>query len=436
MSAPRGRHGADYDVAVVGGGSAGIAAALAAAGCGARVLLVEAADRPGGNVSQAFVHTICGLYLPSPGHEAVHAHPGLPRAFAEALRSRGSAGDVEWAGAAGFLPIDPEAFAGLAARALDSAGVERAMGTRLRGISLPSGSTGAFDLDLESSPARAVSAWTVVDATGDATAAFLLGADTETAPSGELQHPSYILRIDGVGDLDRMERARTSTWLAREVAQGHLDGGCASVVLRPSVRAGSLYATINLAKPEDYDPLDAAVFARMQASAVASAEAMLAHLKRERAPFRDSRAGALPARVGIRETRRAVGLARLEAADVLEGRRRDDEACVSTWPIELWSSNLRMDFRQVTAPASIPLGCLVSSHASGRLAMAGRCASASHEALGAIRVIGTSMAMGEAAGTACALAARDGGRTAAVPAPAVRRATLERAAELVHLFAG
>ncbi|MFN2375394.1 MAG: FAD-dependent oxidoreductase [Candidatus Binatia bacterium] len=435
MTLPRGRHGADYDVAVVGGGSAGIAAALAAAGCGARVLLIESAARLGGNVSQAFVHTICGLYLPSAAHEAVHAHPGLPRAFAEALRSRGAAGEVEWAGAAGFLPIDPETFADLASQACDASGVERAMLTRLRGIVLPSGSAAAFELDLEASTARTVSAWTVVDATGDAAAAFLLGADTQAAPAAQLQHPSYILRIDGVGDFERMERARTSTWLAREVAQGRLDGGCASAVFRPSVREGSLFATINLPKPEDYDPLDTAALARMQTAAVASAQAMLEHLKRERAPFRGARAGALPARVGIRETRRAVGLARLEVDDVLEGRRREDEACVSTWPVELWSSNLRMDFRHVTAAASIPLGCLVSSHPSGRLAMAGRCASASHEALGAIRVIGTSMAMGEAAGTACALAARDGVEVAALAAATVRGAALERAVELVHLFA-
>jgi hypothetical protein len=88
--------------------------------------------------------------------------------------------------------------------------------------------------------------------------------------------------------------------------------------------------------------------------------------------------------------------------------------------VETWDSHKRMSLRQVAGAASIPLGCLVARHPSQRFAMAGRCASASHEALGAIRVVGTAMAMGEAAGMAAALAARGTTDLAAVSAASVR----------------
>ena len=77
-------------------------------------------------------------------------------------------------------------------------------------------------------------------------------------------------------------------------------------------------------------------------------------------------------------------------------------------------------------PCSIPLGALVSrSHP--RLGMAGRCLSASHEALGALRVIGSALATGEAVGIAAALAADAGIALAAVPARDVRAKILELA---------
>ena len=52
------------DVLVVGGGSAGVAAALAAARQGAATVLIEQASQLGGMGSQALVHTFCGLYHP------------------------------------------------------------------------------------------------------------------------------------------------------------------------------------------------------------------------------------------------------------------------------------------------------------------------------------------------------------------------------------
>lgn len=429
MNDQRPKNASDYDVAVVGGGPAGIAAALAAANCGARVLLLESHHRLGGNVAQAFVHTICGLYLPSKHNVPIHVHEGIPRAFAELLEERGQAGKVDWAGPAGFLPIDPDGFVVLAEELCDGSPLlERRMGTRLTRLELPMGNLKPYLVEFESPGAiwETVTAWTVIDATGDANAAFLLGANMETAAPEDLQHPSYIFRVDNVDldAVDAMERARMTTVAARDARRGHLGETCASIVLRPAARAGSMFVTMNLPKPDPatFDPLDSEALEELRERAAHDSQELLKVLTRERPLLRGSSEGARPVRVGIRETRRVRGIDRLDVTAVLEGGRRDDEACQTTWPVEIWSSSERMVFRHTAGPASIPIGCLISDHPSRRLAMAGRCASASHEALGAVRVIGTSMAMGEAAGVACALVAKPALTLPTIDAARIRHA--------------
>jgi hypothetical protein len=89
---------------------------------------------------------------------------------------------------------------------------------------------------------------------------------------------------------------------------------------------------------------------------------------------------------------------------VLDGRQHADGVAMSSWPIELWDDYRRARFQYPARACSVPLGSL-SSRSHPGLAMAGRCVSASHEALGALRVIGTALATGAAAGRAAALAA-------------------------------
>ena len=423
-----------FDVAVIGGGCAGVAAALAAAGAGARTLLAERSDVLGGNAAQAFVHTICGLYLAAEAGDAVPAHTGFPARFARGLAERGGAGSPERAGKVWFLPTDPPR---LAAYARELCEAERSLALRLGAelveAAAPAAAGAPFALELRGArgPER-VRASVAIDASGDAALAALVGAELDLCPPGALQSPSYIVRLAGVDTraLEPFARLRVSHAVAGAVRSGALAAECESVLVRPlgPPRAeGEAFLQVNVPKLEGrpYAPLDVDYRDALEARGRASAEAVLAHLAAARAEFRAARIAAFPRRIGLRETRRVVGDVVVSRADVLAGRRRDDEVALSCWPIELWRDHRRARFEHPSGPSSVPLGALVAAR-HGRLGVAGRCASASHEAMGALRVLGTALAMGEAIGVAAALAAAAGCELRAIAPAAVRAHLLAR----------
>jgi len=413
-----------FDVAVVGGGPAGLAAALGAARAGAHTLLVEREGRLGGNVAQALVHTICGLYRGDAEHaEPIHA--GLPQRLAAALAAAGGAGAPAAAGRVFYLPIEPRAFAALAHALCErTPGLALETGTALVGARLAEAAGEPSELALRgpAGAARALAS-VVVDASGDAAAAAAGGAATEATPPERLQRTSFIVRLEGVAEAAReaFARLQLTAAVARAASRGELPAECASLLARPSARGGSLYLTLTLPSlaGRPFAPLDPGFVEAQSAHARGLVERIVDQLRRTRPGFAEAHVAEWPARVGIRETRRLAGRVVLERADVLEGRRREDEVALSGWPIELWEDFRRARFERPAGPCSVPLGALVSrSHP--RLGAAGRCLSASHEAHGALRVIGTALATGEAIGVAAALAAEAGGPLAAVEPARVR----------------
>jgi hypothetical protein len=417
---------ARFDVVVAGGGTAGIAAAVTAARLGARVLLVERGPALGGNVAHALVHTFCGLFLPAIGDAAeqpVHAHPGFPRRFAESLRAVGGAGEPERAGRVFVLPIHPAVLEG---HALETCAAHPSLAcwleAEVHGARLATNGRDASRLDIRRRDgATVVESRIVVDATGDGAVAALGGAAVAMAAAHELQCPSFIFRVAGVepGTAVGFARLQLSVAAAGAVRAQALPSSCESVLLRPGAAPDELYVTLNVARPSRWDPLDPTVVRPLEAAARDAAESLLGYLRSTRPAFRAARLLAWPRGLGIRETRRVEGRAVMTREDVLDGRRRDDEIALSTWPIELWNDHRRVHLEYPSAPSSIPLGTLISrSHP--RLGMAGRCASATHEALGALRVIGTAMATGEAIGAAAALAADADTSLDAITAASVR----------------
>lgn len=418
------------DVAVVGGGPAGIAAALAASAAGARTLLIERDPRLGGNATHALVHTICGLYLADEA-EAKPAHPGLPSRLADALRRADAAGAPERAGRVHYLPIRPPAFAELAARACAaSERLELRVESALIGAELADDPAQASRLRVRGPAGEAdIEARVVIDSSGEAAAGALGGAATDMAPDDRLQRPSFIFRLESVEDtaFEGFERLRLSTSIARAARGDALPAECESLVVRGDGRPGSLYATLTVPPlpGRPYAPLDPGYLAELGAAARGYAEAVVGHLRRERKGFASARVADWPQRIGIRESRRLIGRAEIERSDVLSGRRRPDEVALSTWPIELWEDHRRARFEYPEGPCSLPLDALIARNLP-MLGAAGRCLSASHEALGALRVIGTALASGEAIGIAAAMAADHGVALAAIAPERVRAQILEQ----------
>ena len=399
-----------YDVLVAGGGTAGLAAACCAADLGAHTLLVERAQVLGGNATLAWVHTICGLYLSADQGDAVPANSGFPLRLARALQAAGGAGVPERAGRVWVLPTFPPVLEGVAAQACSvRSSLDCWLGAEVVSATLAPEGPGAAFLELScGSTLRRVEARVVVDATGDAAVGSLAGASIERAPAELLQAPSFIFRVRGAPseELCGFGRVRWSVALAEAARRGALPPGCESVLVRAGRKTGEAYVTLNLPRlpGRSFDPLDEAYLADLRCQALEWARAVVAFLRETRPSFADCTLEAFARRVGVRETRRLKGCSVVERDDVLRGRRRDDEVALSSWPIELWHDHLRAHFEYGQGPCGIPLGALVSASHS-RLGMAGRCLSASHEALGALRVIGTALATGEAIGVAAALAA-------------------------------
>jgi hypothetical protein len=162
--------------------------------------------------------------------------------------------------------------------------------------------------------------------------------------------------------------------------------------------------TIDLAGPEQFDPTQPETLSALAVEGRELAHSVAAFLKSEVPGFDESCVSALPARVGVRESRRITGRYRLEAADLEQSATFEDAVAAAAWPMELRETNrgAQLRFPANGRPCDIPLRALrFRDH--DRLFMAGRCISCSHEAQASIRVIGTCLATGEAAGLAAAL---------------------------------
>jgi hypothetical protein len=417
----------DYQVAVIGGGTAGVVATIQAGRAGARTLLVEKNGLLGGTMVAAAVN-----------------FPGLFHAWGRQIIS-----GIGWElvcrcieEAGGILPdfttspkghwehqvrINAPLYAALCDEAVRQAGVELLLHMMIAGARR---ANGRWVLSLCGKEGLCeVTAGVVVDCTGDACAARLAGVTVRQAPPDQLQPGSLHYRLGGY-DLTGLDLPGLQAAAERAVSEGQLlptDLGWSPD--RPNIRG---FLSARDAQPNHIMGIAGADSAGKTAMELAGRASMLRVLRFLRAQpgLEDVRVALLPPECGVRETVTIDGRECITAEDYTSGRLWPDAVCYSFYPIDLHSPLGKgldvQPLRQGVAP-TVPRGALLPRGVDA-LVVAGRCISSDRLANSALRVQATCMATGQAAGALAALAARMGGEASAVPMDSLRHLLREHRA--------
>lgn len=425
------------DVLVCGGGSAGAVAALAAAGEGATVAVVEQHGFLGGANTAAQVNGVGGWQYDLDGQPLI---AGLPLALMQRVTELGGdSGSVARLrqpvarpdygdGGLGcfWIRTNPEATKLALDRLLREAGVYVLLHTGAVQPLLDGRRVGG--VFIESKEGREVIlAKVVVDCTGDGDIAARAGAPFAIGrpEDGACQPMSLIYTVGAApvpplwyGDPERdpetdpLRRHRCRGAIAQARARGEFtrnpnDLFCAATPLDdadPQVRAVN-FTRVQRRQAILADDLSAAeVEGREQvAEAVAFMRRYLPGCERA---FLVSTAP----QIGIRESRRILGEHVLTGAEVQQAADSPDVIARGIYLLDIHHPTAVGQPSTLTlleAPYSLPYRCLVPRDVDGLL-VAGRCISGDHVALASFRVQSHAMALGQAAGTAAALAARRG----------------------------
>jgi hypothetical protein len=398
-----------YDVVVVGAGSAGSSAAISAARQGARTLLIDRLAFMGGT-STAVLDTFYAFY--TPGEAPRRVVGGLGWEVVERLGEQGVCFErPNTYGAGTGMTYDQETLKVTWELLATDAGADLLLHTWVTGVRLEDGRISAVRTWNKGGEAW-FAADAFVDASGDGDVCALAGADYEDMhTSGAVQSLSTLFRLANV-DVERAaQTAKPELWALMRAA-------AASGEFRLPRLEGSWHRTpyagvvmIHMTRIPNVDATDPWALTRAELEGRRQVREYHRFLRQRVPGFEDSVVVGTSPSIGVRESRRVIGDYQLTREDVLGARRFDDEIALCGAPIEDHGAGGGTDWRYVADGGvyGIPYRCLLPAGVEGLL-VAGRCFSATHDAHASARSMATCMAMGQAAGTAAAMAA-DGGIT-------------------------
>lgn len=446
------RRGLRGDVIVVGGGPAGMCAAIAAAREGAGVVLVEQANACGGMATQGLVGPFMTCYDRQAKTMIIR---GLFEEIVERMVRRGyaihpsqvHAGTcfTSWIvlGHEHVTPFEPEGLKLIMDEMIQEAGVKVLYHTcflrplmerdRIAGV-LVSSKKGL----------EVIEGKVVIDCTGDGDVAQRCGAPYEIGDQQlhQVQPATMFFHVSNV-DGERLEadiQAHLHTFYRKDgvnyrslhwrVAQARANGDWS--LQRVSIGIFRMPKPdewcVNTSRIMNVDSTDNESLTRAEIEGRRQADEILRFLRKYVPGCENARMKATASCIGIRESRHIVGDYWLTGEDLLQGKVPEDTILLSANSVDVHGRFGPVSNEYVAIQSDyygVPYRCLLPRGVE-QLLVAGRCVSADSTAAGAIRVIPPCMGMGEAAGVAAALAVKAGCTARGLDTGLLRRRLRER----------
>jgi hypothetical protein len=406
------------DALVVGGGAAGVAAAVTAARQGLRVVLAERYGFCGGGAVAGLSGTVCGLYMAS---ERPDARPeqvvfGFAQEFCRALEQRGGLGQPLRYGKTWTRVHEPLAWRETADALLTGAGVRVIYHAVAMGVLAEGGERLEGALVWTKQGPLEIRARLTIDASGDADIVAMAGMPDIIGADGMVQNPTMIFRMMGV-DIPRFLEEYGEDTIMNETVSGMIREAQArgenlprlKIWLFPTTRPGELLCNctrISGAHGEEINTLRRDDFSLAEVQGRLQVRAYEDFFRRNLAGCEKAFVNDTGVQAGVRQTRQLRGVAMLSNKNVTDAQKFPDAIARSPWPIELHAGDKPKLQWILDDCYEIPYDCFVPQKGTGLLA-AGRCLSAEHEAVASARVTAQCFSYGHAIGHAAALAVKE-----------------------------
>jgi hypothetical protein len=396
-------------VVVLGGGPSGIAAAVAAARSGASTLLVERYGFLGGMGTAAGVTSFCGLHANVNGEIRQVVH-GIADELLDRLRALDGLNDTHAVlGRIAAQAYDNAAYKCAADDLVLGAGVDLLFHALAVGmLEAEPGRIAALLVETKSGRGAVVGD-VFVDCSGDADLAAWAGAPFEKGgDDGYLAYPTLMFRLGHVDTPRALRDGKPN--IRRLLAEAAEKDGTTfprrAAYINPQKHAGEWRANVTQLShgARAVDATNADELSRAEIDGRRQVRLYYDFLKRYVPGFEAAYLLEIAPQIGVRETRRIVGRYQLSGRDVLAARDFPDTIGVDGWPVERHvRGDVEWSFIEGRGYCQIPFSALVPQRVENLL-VAGRCASATQDGQASLRVSGPCFAMGQAAGTAAAMA--------------------------------
>ena len=383
------------DVVVLGGGSAGVAAAVAAARKGLQVVIIERNAFLGGKATAAEVGTVCGLYHFSKNEKSVYIVNGFAKEFAEKLQFESKSVPLHVPEGVHYLPYNIEAFKNICQELINENKISVYFNAVLEHVTLEQHKINTVSIIAAGNPIT-IYLKSLIDCSGDSI--ISQSANLPLIKSDQYQAAAQIFTMQGITEENEFKLGMIMMKALRSAIDKNLLGAFYDrvYIVQGSLKNNCVSIKIGIPLQVTYAPGNLQELRTVALGFVENlAQFLITHIE----AFKNAHIQHIAPEVGIRIGQRSTGKYLLTEEDVLSCKKFDNAIANASWPIEEWEQNRRVNMRYFNLDDyyQIPADCLQSNYLDN-LFFAGRNISATDGAIASARVMGICLQTGYAAG--------------------------------------